>query len=57
MFEQLNNSYTLKQEIKKGFLFFCAHFWHFEKSPVLYRAKGIKRNFLKFPPIPACVVL
>jgi lauroyl/myristoyl acyltransferase len=61
---------------EKGFLFFCSHFWHFEKSPVLCRAKGIERNFLshlanpqavrggrvkrnfhKFPPVPACVVL
>ena len=25
---------------KKDFLFFCAHFWHFQKSPVLRRAKG-----------------
>ena len=24
--------------------FFCAYFWHFQKSPVLCRAKGIERN-------------
>ena len=31
---------------RKGFLFFCACFWHFQKSPVLCRAKGIERNSL-----------
>ena len=30
---------------RKGFLFFCAYFWHFQKSPVLCRAKGDKKNF------------
>ena len=30
---------------RKGFLFFCAHFWHFQKLPVLCRAKGDKKNF------------
>ena len=30
---------------RKGFLFFCAHFWHFKKSPVLCRAKGDRKKF------------
>ena len=30
--------------VRNAFLFFCAHFWHFQKSPVLCRARGIKRN-------------
>ena len=34
---------------RKGFLFFCAHFWHFQKSPVLCRAKGDRKKFLKIP--------
>ena len=40
--------------VRNGFLFFCAHFWHFQKSPVLCRAKGDRK---KFPPIPLVVLI
>ncbi|RKJ61138.1 hypothetical protein D7Y06_21470 [Roseburia sp. 1XD42-69] len=30
---------------RKGFLFFCAHFWHFQKLPVLCRAEGDRKKF------------
>ena len=30
---------------RKGFLFFCAYFWHFGKSPVLCSAKGDRKKF------------
>ena len=48
--EKLNNrrieQHTKTGNQEKDFLFFCAHFWHFQKSIVLCRAKGIERNFL-----------
>ena len=40
---------------RKGFLFFCAHFWHFQKSPVLCLAKGDRKKFfLSFGKSASC---